>query len=138
MDIACKTVSGGFAISSTLLGISILWTSAEYTPNKEGKSSFLIDRVMIWAMSYFLYDFFAMYNVYLARHDATAMESSSMKPNGIDADAVLTKKANDNQVSPFNKNLRTGIGNDCDTSRETFTEDISGVSTNVIMNSRKR
>lgn len=164
MDIACKTISGGFAIFSTVFGIIILWTSAQYTPSREDKASFFLDRVMVWAMSYFLYDIFAMYTVYLARNDAKVIETQYMNSNGseptelekrmiiargnshnvnghCDSSSVLskellttfTKKGNDNEVSSSNKHLR----NECDKSRDTFTDDLNGVSMSVVINNQK-
>lgn len=65
LDFACKSVSAMFAIMATLTGIYILTTS----DHNERKTSheFLVGRVLVVAVSYFLYDVYAMYEVYLAK-----------------------------------------------------------------------
>ena len=44
-------------------------------------SSFFLDRVMLWAMGYFIYDIFAMYEVYLAKCDNSAVITPSGEPD---------------------------------------------------------
>ena len=165
MDIACKTVSGGFAISSTFFGIIILWTSAQYTPNREDKASFFLDRVMVWAMSYFLYDIFAMYIVYLARNDAKVIEIPYTNSNGseptelenrmniarvnshnvngdCDSSSILSKELLTTFTKKGNDNEVSSsnkhLRNECDKSRDTLTDDLNGVSMSVVINNQKR
>ena len=148
MDIACKTISAGFALSATIFGIFILWVSPEYTPIQKDRSSFFVDRVMVWAMSYFIYDFFAMYHVYLARKDAKASDnlcqetslSQPMRLDKLDAskeDCELitsTSNPNDNLVS-----LSKSVNSNCDKNRKSISsEDISGVSMNGISKTKPR
>jgi len=148
MDISCKTISAGFALSATIFGIFILWVSPVYTPIVKDRSSFFVDRVMVWATSYFIYDFFAMYHVYLARKDAKASEnlcqetsmSQPMRLDKTDAkkdDCELinsTSNPNDNVVS-VNRN----VNSNCDKNRKSISsEDISGVSMNGISTKKPR
>jgi len=150
MDIACKCVSGGFAIISTLGGILMLWRSPDYDPEVKDRSSFLVDRVMVWAMSYFVYDFFAMYHVYLARKETTNDNSKAATINQenlsqttklektVDEENFSNELKNstsnhnstngDNSIlSSVNKNIQNS---DCDNNRKSISDEISGVSSN--------
>ena len=93
MDIACKVISAGFAMSATLCGIFILLISPSYTPStNQDRSSFLVDRVMVWATSYFIYDFFAMFHVYLAR------KQEKSDANSFCSDPTLSQTLNSNNT----------------------------------------
>ena len=162
MDIACKAVSAGFAISSTLCGIFMLWISPDYNPEVKDRSSFLVDRVMVWAMSYFIYDFFAMYHVYLARKDTTQISDNNFDAanvnqeklnlshtmrldKSLDANHGTTELTNsisthhtngDNSVlSSVNKNI---LNSNCDKNRRSISEEIGGVSSNGTANKNAR
>ena len=150
MDIACKTISGSFAVSATACGMCILWMSAAYTPITKDRSSLLIDRIMVWAMSYFIYDFFAMYHVYLAKNDPTAAiipyretnhsQTIKLHKRDVDKDSLKrndlitsTSKTTDNAVPSSSM-----MNSNCDKSRKSITEDINGVSMNVISKTNLR
>ena len=165
MDIACKAVSAGFAISATLCGIFMLWISPDYDPEVKDRSSFLVDRVMVWAMSYFVYDFFAMYHVYLARKNTTKISDNNCDAannvnqenlnlsqttrleKSLDANhdtnelinSISTHNDNtngDNSVlSSTNKNI---LNSNCDKNRRSISEEIGGVSSNGTSNKNAR
>lgn len=81
MDFACKTVSACFALLAASLGAIILFTpSTSKKPEKTTNSSSLegydksksllhqtVMHFMLFATAYFLYDMYAMYEVYLAK-----------------------------------------------------------------------
>lgn len=150
MDIACKTISAGFAFSATVGGMCILWMSAAYTPITKDRSSFFLDRVMIFAMSYFIYDFFAMYHVYLAQLDANETinpyretklsQTIKLHRTDVDKDSFNEKelitsiaKPNDNAVPASSM-----LNSNCDKSPESITGDMNGASTNVITKNNRR
>ena len=153
MDIACKCVSGVFAIISTLCGTFILWIAPGYNPEVKDKSSFLVDRVMVWAMSYFVYDFFAMYHVYIARKETlndsvrtanmnqenSNLSQSSKSEQSLDAKHESNELRNnsisdDNSsngdtsiLSSVNKNT---MNSNCDKDQKSIGEQIGWVSSN--------
>lgn len=153
MDIACKCVSGGFAIISTLCGIFILWIQPGYNAEVKDRSSFLVDRVMVWAMSYFVYDFFAMYHVYIARKETSNDNSETANMNQENSNLSQTSKSEkswdvkhdsnelrnnsisdhnssngDNSIlSSVNKNI---LNSNCDKDQKSIGEQISWVSSN--------
>lgn len=119
---------------------------------------------MVWAMSYFLYDIFAMYTVYLARSDAKVVETHYTNSNGseptelekriniarinlqnvngnCDSSSVLSKELLTTFTDKANENevspskpSNKHLRNECDKSRDTLT---NGVSTSVIINKQK-
>ena len=144
MDIACKTISSGFAILSTASGLFLLLSSASYTPIIKERSSFFIDRVMILAMSYFIYDFFAMYHVYLARNDANLTRivyregdySHKIKRHKSDVDKndASERKVITSDVKSTENVASSGeiLMSNCDKNGESITENTNGISTTVI------
>lgn len=128
----------------------MLWRSPNYDPEVKDRSSFLVDRVMVWAMSYFVYDFFAMYHVYLARKETTNDNSKAATINQenlsqttklektVDEENFSNELKNsisnhnstngDNSIlSSVNKNIQNS---DCDKNRKSISDEISGVSSN--------
>ena len=154
MDIACKVISAGFAMSATLCGIFILLISPSYTPStNQDRSSFLVDRVMVWATSYFIYDFFAMFHVYLAR------KQEKSDSNSFCSDPTLSQTLNSNNTDAKNSctdqnelNNSKLITNDfdatstlsnisnskCDTQHKSINGDINSVTMKTISNTKPR
>ena len=158
MDVACKVISAGFAMSATLCGIFILLISPSYTPSiNQDRSSFLVDRVMVWATSYFIYDFFAMFHVYLARKqeksDANSFcsdptLSQTLNSNNTDYIDVHAKNSCTDNNELINSKLITNddatstlsnISNSkCDTQHKSINDDINSVTMKTISNTKPR
>ena len=153
MDIACKCVSGGFAIISTLCGIFILWIAPGYNPEVKDRSSFLVDRVMVWAMSYFVYDFFAMYHVYIARKETlndnantanmnqenSNLSQSSKSEQSLDAkhesnelrnNSISDDNSSNGDTSILSSVNKNKMNSNCDKDQKSIGEQISWVSSN--------
>ena len=158
MDVACKVISAGFAMSATLCGIFILLISPSYTPStNQDRSSFLVDRVMVWATSYFIYDFFAMFHVYLARKQEKSDSNSfcsdptlsqTLNSNNTDYIDVHAKNSCTDNNELINSKLITNddatstlsnISNSkCDTQHKSINDDINSVTMKTISNTKPR
>ena len=151
LDIACKTISGGFALMATFCGILILWNAPVYTPIPKERSSFLLDRVMIWASSYFVYDFFAMYHVYLARKEEKTELNSTKRETSLSQTMRLHTTKDNNEL--INTTLKSNRNDDdsvpdanssssnliCDNNRKSISGEIIGdVSMNAVSNAKPR
>jgi len=156
MDVACKVISAGFAMSATLCGIFILLISPSYTPSiNQDRSSFLVDRVMVWATSYFIYDFFAMFHVYLARKQEKSDSNSfcsdptlsqTLNSNNTDYIDVHAKNSCTDNNELINSKLITNddatstlsnISNSkCDTQHKSINDDINSVTMKTISNTK--
>ena len=153
MDIACKVISAGFAMSATLCGIFILLISPSYTSStNQDRSSSLVDRVMVWATSYFIYDFFAMFHVYLAR------KQEKSDANSFCSDPTLSQTLNSNNTDAKNSctdnnelinsklitnddatSTSSNISNSkCDTQHKSINDDINSVTMKTISNTKPR
>ena len=144
---------GIFAIISTLCGIFILWIAPDYNPEVKDRSSFLVDRVMVWAMSYFVYDFFAMYHVYIARKETlddnakraninqenSNLSQTSHSQKSLDAkhdsnelrnNSISDHNSSNGDTSILSSVNKNKMNSNCDKDQRSIGEQISWVSSN--------
>ena len=74
--VACKSVSALFGIATSMCGVYIFNNIFNNEP-----VGFLVDRIFIFSMSYFLYDVYAMYFVYMSNQGETSSKGEVEKAN---------------------------------------------------------
>lgn len=87
MDFACKTVSAMFATICASLGVVILLNPQSRQPTSTLAANdtlleTIVQHFMLFATAYFLYDMYAMYEVYLAKQRVKSSIQSNAIPPG--------------------------------------------------------
>ena len=102
LDMSCKCVSALFALIATTLGIYIFF-NADHDPTHTARTGIDVgvDHFLVFAMSYFIYDMYAMYEVYLAKN---RQKAGGQPHNNGSQDTVYAHNGNKNFLSFLRNN----------------------------------